>query len=109
MVFHFFRFSKYSLQIQHDLNTALLHEDKDNNCFKPCNFKGLKLMKKINIGVRFTKDMILQVCTLCIEEPSRSLLTKLTQDQELFCQIEYYDAYMVTIKDKTSKVFSFSI
>ena len=84
-----------------------MHGDEDNRCFKPCNFKGLELMKKINIGVRFTKEMILQVCTLCIEEPSRSLLTKLTQDQELFYQIEYYDAYMVAIKDKTSKVYFF--
>ena len=66
-------------------------------------------MKKINIGVRFTTDMIVKVRRLCIEEPSRSLLSKFTQDHELFDQIEYYDAYMDTIKDKTSKVFSFSI
>ena len=86
-----------------------MHGDENNRCFKPCNFKGFELMKKINIGVRFTIDMIVQVRRLCIEEPSRSLLTKLTQDQELFDQIEYYDAYMDTIKDKTSKLFPFSI
>ena len=75
-------------------NTPLMHEDQDYICPYTCNFKGKKLLVKINIGVRFTNSMINQIRTRCIEEPSMELMGKFTQDQDLFDQIEHYDAFM---------------
>ena len=48
----------------------------------------MKLVQKINIGVRFEKPMIRTMASRFLEEPSPNLMSQLLQDNELFNQLE---------------------
>ena len=85
-------FFRGSTAFKHAFNNALVHEDENFNCPFSCNFKGMKLLQKINIGVRFEKPMIQTMASRFLEEPSPGLMSQLLQDNELFNQLERYDA-----------------
>ena len=77
-----------SLTFKSQFNNALVHEDENYNCPFSCNFKSMKLLRKINIGVRFEKHMIERMRNYFVEEPSPKLMSQLLQDNELFDQME---------------------
>ena len=76
-----------------------MHGDGDYNCPQSCDFKGMILLKQINIGVVFGKDIIQSLRLRCIEEPSKELVTEWTKNEHLFEQIEYYSAFMTFVKE----------
>ena len=94
-----------SLTFKSQFNNALVHEDENYNCPFSCNFKSMKLLRKINIGVRFEKHMIERMRNYFVEEPSPKLMSQLLQDNELFDQMEHYDA-MVDNLQVQSKINS---
>ena len=91
-----------SLTFKTQFNNALVHEDENYNCPFSCNFKGMKLLQKINIGVRFEKNMIQTMRNYFLEEPSPKLMSQLLQDNQLFDQIEHYDAMVDNLQAQSS-------
>jgi hypothetical protein len=91
-----------SLTFKSFFNNALVHEDENYNCPFSCNFTGMKLIEKINIGVRFEKYAIQTMQNYFLEEPTAHLMSKLLQDNELFDQIERFDAMMDNLQAQSN-------
>ena len=91
-----------SLTFKSFFNNALVHEDENYNCPFSCNFTGMKLIEKINIGVRFEKYAIQTMQNYFLEEPSAHLMSQLLQDNKLFDQIERYDAMMDNLQAQSN-------